>query len=73
MFNSIIFVLGPNGAVTYSINRRQSDSQELFRIDSLSGLLAVNKRLDFESRDSHELVVVARDNGQVPQENINMI
>ena len=59
--------------MTYSINRRQSDGQELFRIDSLSGLLSVNKRLDFESRDSHELVVVARDNGQVPQESTAFI
>jgi protocadherin-16/23 len=59
---------GPNGEVTYAINRRQSDSQELFAIDELSGLLTVNKRLDFESKDSHELVVVAKDRGDVPQE-----
>jgi protocadherin-16/23 len=59
---------GPNGEVTYAINRRQSDSQELFAIDELSGLLTVNKRLDFESKDSHELVVVAKDKGDVPQE-----
>ena len=59
---------GPNGEVTYAINRRQSDNQELFAIDELSGLLTVNKRLDFESKDSHELVVVAKDRGDVPQE-----
>jgi len=59
---------GPNGEVRYAINRRQSDSQELFAIDELSGLLMVNKRLDFESKDSHELVVVAKDRGDVPQE-----
>ena len=65
---NLIFDLGPNGDVTYSINRRQSDNQELFAIDTLSGLLTVNKRLDFESKDQHELVVVAKDNGDVPQE-----
>ena len=59
---------GDNGEVTYTINRRQSDSKEVFAIDEYSGLLTVNKRLDFESRESHELVVVARDRGDVPQE-----
>ena len=60
--------LGDNGEVTYFINRRQSDNTELFSIDEFSGLLTVNKRLDFESKDSHELVVVAKDHGDVPQE-----
>ena len=46
---------GPNGEVRYSINRRQSDAATLFSIDSLSGLLTVNRRLDFESRDRHEV------------------
>ena len=59
---------GSNGEVTYAINRRQSDSKEVFAIDEYSGLLTVNKRLDFESKESHELVVVARDRGDVPQE-----
>ena len=59
---------GTNGEVTYTINRRQSDSKEVFAIDEYSGLLTVNKRLDFESKESHELVVVARDKGDVPQE-----
>ena len=59
---------GDNGKVTYTINRRQSDSSQLFSIDQYSGLLTVNKRLDFESKDSHELVVVATDRGDVPQE-----
>ena len=59
---------GVNGQVTYTINRRQSDTGELFSIDAFSGLLSVNKRLDFESKDSHELVVVAKDKGDVPQE-----
>ena len=59
---------GNNGEVMYTINRRQSDSQELFAIDEYSGLLTVNKRLDFESKESHELVVVAKDRGDAPQE-----
>ena len=51
--------LGNNGEVTYAINRRQSDTGELFTIDKFSGMLSVNKRLDFE------LVVVATDRGGV--------
>ena len=59
---------GENGQVLYRINRRQSDSADLFAIDEYSGLLTLNKVLDFESRELHELVVVARDRGQPPQE-----
>lgn len=57
-----------NGLVTYSINRRQSDKDQIFRIDPQSGLIAVNKPLDFETKELHELVVVARDNGEQPLE-----
>ena len=57
-----------NGRVTYSINRRQSDHQSNFKIDPDSGVISVNRPLDFESRQVHELVVVARDNGAQPLE-----
>ncbi|KAF0313744.1 Protein dachsous [Amphibalanus amphitrite] len=57
-----------NGRVTYSINRRQSDHQSNFKIDPNSGVISVNRPLDFESRQVHELVVVARDNGAQPLE-----
>ncbi|KAJ8676737.1 hypothetical protein QAD02_012524 [Eretmocerus hayati] len=57
-----------NGRVEYSINRRQSDREELFRIDPDSGWVYVNKPLDFEARERHELVLVARDRGAQPLE-----
>lgn len=57
-----------NGLVTYSINRRQSDKDQMFRIDSKTGLISVNKLLDFETKELHELVVVAKDNGEQPLE-----
>lgn len=57
-----------NGLVTYSINRRQSDKDQMFRIDPQTGLIVVNKLLDFETKELHELVVVARDNGEQPLE-----
>ncbi|XP_022237895.1 protein dachsous-like [Limulus polyphemus] len=59
---------GENGRTTYSINRRQSDRENIFVIDPKTGVISVNKPLDFESRDVHELVVVARDNGAQPLE-----
>lgn len=55
--------IGDNGRIEYSINRRQSDREEMFRIDPETGMIYVNKALDFESRERHELVIVARDCG----------
>ena len=59
---------GSNARITYSINRKQSDKSELFKIDANNGLLTVNKILSFERQTVHEIVVVARDGGEVPQE-----
>ena len=60
--------IGKNSKITYSINRRQSDKDELFSIDSNNGLLSVNKVLNYERQNVHEIVVVAKDGGEVPQE-----
>ncbi|XP_041779584.1 protein dachsous [Anopheles merus] len=59
---------GENGQVEYAINRRQSDKEQMFRIDPATGLISVNKPLDFETRELHELVVVAKDRGMQPLE-----
>ncbi|XP_049536500.1 protein dachsous [Anopheles darlingi] len=59
---------GENGLVEYAINRRQSDKEQMFRIDPTTGLISVNKPLDFETRELHELVVVAKDRGMQPLE-----
>ncbi|XP_053677409.1 protein dachsous [Anopheles nili] len=59
---------GENGMVEYAINRRQSDKEQMFRIDLITGLISVNKPLDFETRELHELVVVAKDRGMQPLE-----
>ncbi|XP_068205256.1 protein dachsous-like [Palaemon carinicauda] len=59
---------GDNGKITYSINRRQSDRENMFQIDPKSGVISVNRPLDFETKGIHELVVVARDNGKQPLE-----
>ncbi|XP_059055496.1 protein dachsous-like isoform X2 [Achroia grisella] len=59
---------GENGLIEYSINRRQSDKENMFKIDPESGEITVNKALDFETKELHELVVVARDKGAQPLE-----
>lgn len=59
---------GENGRITFSINRRQSDKEQIFRIDETTGLIMVNKPLDFETKELHELVVMAKDHGEQPLE-----
>lgn len=58
---------GDNGMVLYEINRRQSDPDRYFVIDSRSGVITLNKPLDFEMRRVHELVVQAQDNATQPE------
>uniref|UniRef100_A0A673ZVS4 Protocadherin-16 n=1 Tax=Salmo trutta TaxID=8032 RepID=A0A673ZVS4_SALTR len=58
---------GDNGLVLYEINRRQSDPERYFVIDSRMGVITLNKPLDFEMRRVHELVVQARDNATQPE------
>ncbi|XP_060532504.1 protein dachsous [Cylas formicarius] len=60
--------IGDNSRVEYSINRRQSDKETMFKIDAATGTISVNKPLDFETKELHELVVVARDRGLQPLE-----
>ncbi|XP_053728138.1 protocadherin-16-like [Synchiropus splendidus] len=58
---------GDNGVVLYEINRRQSDPDRYFVIDPRSGVITLNKPLDFEMRRVHELVVQAQDNATHPE------
>lgn len=58
---------GDNGLVLYDINRRQSDPERYFVIDSRTGVITLNKPLDYEMRRVHELVVQARDNATQPE------
>ncbi|KAL3266865.1 hypothetical protein HHI36_011017, partial [Cryptolaemus montrouzieri] len=64
---------GENGQIEYSINRRQSDRDNMFRIDQSSGLISVNKLLDFETKELHELVIVAKDHGLQPLETTTFV
>ncbi|XP_068445517.1 protocadherin-23-like, partial [Clinocottus analis] len=59
--------LGDNGRISYEINRRQSDPNEVFSIDATSGVVTLNKPLDYETQAFHELIVSARDHGAQPE------
>lgn len=58
---------GDNGKVLYEINRRQSDPDRYFVVDAQSGVITLNKPLDFEMKRVHELVVQAQDNATQPE------
>ena len=64
---------GVNGRITYSINRRQSDRDSVFGIDPRTGVISVNRPLDFETKEVHELVVVASDSGVQPLETTTFV
>lgn len=64
---------GENGQIEYFINRRQSDKENMFRIDPSTGVIAVNKPLDFEMKELHELVIVAKDHGLQPLETTTFV
>ncbi|KAG7263204.1 hypothetical protein CRUP_028136 [Coryphaenoides rupestris] len=58
---------GDNGLVLYEINRRQSDPSQYFVMDLRSGVITLNRPLDYELKRVHELVVQARDNASHPE------
>ncbi|XP_023258330.1 protocadherin-16-like [Seriola lalandi dorsalis] len=58
---------GDNGLVLYEINRRQSDPDRYFVMDIKSGVITLNRPLDYELKRVHELVVQARDNASHPE------
>lgn len=55
-----------NSFVTYTLN--SADIDRAFTIDSVTGVISVNRELDFEARQSYTLVVTATDGG-TPQRN----
>eukprot|EP00064_Thunnus_orientalis_P007666 superscaffoldBa00000865_g7688 len=58
---------GDNGLVLYEINRRQSDPDRYFVMDIKSGVITLNRPLDYEHKRVHELVVQAKDNASHPE------
>ncbi|OQV12978.1 Protein dachsous [Hypsibius exemplaris] len=64
---------GRNAQIAYSINRRVTDADHVFDIDSGTGVVSLSKNLDYEKRATYELVITARDNGSQPLESATFV
>lgn len=53
---------GENGNITYLLDR-QRDPEEHFTIEPNTGIIRINKQVDYERQKHYELSVIARDNG----------
>ncbi|XP_062598426.1 protein dachsous-like [Saccostrea cucullata] len=53
---------GENGKITYLLDR-QRDPEEHFIIEQNTGIIRINKQVDYERQKHYELSVIARDNG----------
>ena len=54
---------GNNGEISYYIDRQRSDERNNFDINASTGVVFVNKPLDYEKKHAYELIVVAQDSG----------
>ena len=55
---------GENGRITYLLDRNSGrDPEHQFYIENSTGIIRINKPLDYERRHEYELSVIARDNG----------
>ncbi|CAN2391738.1 homophilic cell adhesion via plasma membrane adhesion molecules, partial [Pristimantis euphronides] len=54
---------GSNAQITYSFSHVSDNAQQLFTIDSLNGDIKVLGKLDYETSDTYEMTVVAKDGG----------
>ena len=59
---------GENGHITYYIDDGNGEAQEHFGINPSSGVVYLNKKLDYEKQNSYELIVIAHDNGTQKQQ-----
>lgn len=59
---------GPNAEVSYTIAPTNSaKDSNLFSIDSRSGIVSLQKKLDREDMQEHHITVIARDNAKPPE------
>ncbi|XP_046326847.2 protein dachsous-like [Haliotis rufescens] len=57
---------GENGIVTYQLDP-QSERAKYFRVDPVTGVVRVNKPLDYETIPNFRVAIFAKDNGSSPQ------
>uniref|UniRef100_UPI00358E9B36 protocadherin-16-like n=1 Tax=Myxine glutinosa TaxID=7769 RepID=UPI00358E9B36 len=58
---------GKNGEIHYSINRRVGDQEACFEVDGETGVVRLHRRLDFEFKHQHEILIEARDGAPEPE------
>lgn len=56
---------GENGKIRFSIDHK-SDLEEHFAIHPVTGVISLQKPVDYESRKVYDLIVIATDNGSEP-------
>ncbi|XP_072256728.1 protocadherin gamma-B1-like isoform X15 [Pyxicephalus adspersus] len=54
---------GSNSEITYAFSHISEDAQEIFEIDPLNGDIKISGNLDYETSDSYEMTVEAKDGG----------
>ncbi|XP_074602905.1 uncharacterized protein LOC141856480 [Brevipalpus obovatus] len=64
---------GPNGRVEYSISSKVALEPLHFNINKDTGWIHLSEPVNYESKNSHELVVVARDCGAQPLETLAFV
>lgn len=52
---------GANAAITYRIHRGGYDD---FAVDSVTGIITVARKLDYDRRQSYDIEIVATDGGE---------
>ncbi|XP_047209456.1 protocadherin alpha-3-like isoform X7 [Girardinichthys multiradiatus] len=58
---------GANSEIVYSLRSKDQDHVlEIFRIDSVTGIISINGKIDYEEKKAFEIRAEARDKGQPP-------
>ena len=60
---------GANGEIEYTMTRLRDEADGIFHLNATSGEITLHGQLDYESRISYRLTIVARDQGEIPRQN----
>ncbi|KAB0337658.1 hypothetical protein FD754_025060, partial [Muntiacus muntjak] len=57
--------IGVNGEISYSLSQASEDISKTFEINAMTGEILLKKKLDFETTQSYEVNIEARDTGSL--------
>nr|XP_020758494.1 protocadherin beta-13-like [Odocoileus virginianus texanus] len=57
--------IGVNGEISYSLSQASEDTSKTFEINAMTGEIRLKKQLDFETTQSYEVNIEARDTGSL--------